>query len=105
MFFSEELQNKIKILLKDDDELREKLLLGDADAIKEIGRISQRRVNPEDIVLAFESDEPLAINNLYNQAKWLCDLNKLYIELCLEYSKYASNIQNFTGINSGGKKK
>ena len=100
MFFSEELQNKIKILLKDDDELREKLLLCDVDAIREIGRISQRRIESKDIVTAFESNEPLAINNLYNQAKWLCDLNKLYIELCMEYSKYASDIQKGTDTNS-----
>lgn len=103
MFFSIELENRIKILLKDDDELREKLLAGDVDAIRELGCISRRRFEPETIVTAFESKDSSAINNLYNHAKLLLELNKLYTELCLEYCKYASNIQK--GTDTSSKKK
>ena len=39
MKFSEELQSRIKNLFKNNEELRDKLLSGDADSIRQIGAL------------------------------------------------------------------
>ena len=84
---SKELQEKINLLFKNNKELKERLLAGDADAIREIGSISQKGMNPEDIVAAYESDDSETMKYLYRKAQKLIELQKLYRELCLEYYK------------------
>ena len=85
MNISKELQEKINLLFKNNEELRERLLSGDANAIREIGSISQKGMNPEDIVAAYESNDSEAMKYLYEKAKKLVELQKLYKDLCLEY--------------------
>lgn len=85
MFFLNEIQ--IKILFKNDSEMREQLLSGNVDVIRKIGRISQKEINQEDIVIAFESNDPDTMNYLYNQSKRLVQLQELYRELCYEFCK------------------
>ena len=86
MRFSEELQVKIKDLFQNNKEIREKLLAGDADTIREIGSKSQKGFEPEDIVAAFESGDKETIEYLYQQAKKMVELKNLYKDLCLAYS-------------------
>lgn len=87
MVLSSEIQNKIKILFENDSVIREQLLSGDADAIRKIGSMSQKGINPEDIVAAFESNDPDTMNYLYVQSKRLIELHELYKELCYEFYK------------------
>jgi len=85
--FSEELQEKINLLFKNNEELRTKLLEGDADSIRQIGSLSQKRIDPEDVVEAYESNSDEAKEYLYKKAKKMIALQELYKELCLEYCK------------------
>ena len=82
---SEELKRKINLLFKKNEEVRDKLLAGDADAIREIGLISQKGINPTDVVVAYESEDSAAMEILYDKAQKLIELQKIYRELCLEY--------------------
>ena len=85
MILSNEVQNKIKILFANDSETREQLLLGNAEVVRKIGSISQKGINPEEIVKAFESDNQNIMNALYNESKRLVELRELYKELCYEF--------------------
>ena len=87
MVLSNEIQNKIKILFKNDDEFRERLLSMDVNAIRKIASISQKGINPKDVVQAFENKDYAAMNRLYNQSKRLVELQELYKELCYEFYK------------------
>jgi hypothetical protein len=49
------------------------------------GIISQKGMNPEDIVDAYESNDSETMKYLYMKAQKLIELQKLYKELCLEY--------------------
>ena len=89
-----ELQEKINLLFKNNKELREKLLLGDVNAIREIGVMSQKGMNPEDIVDAYESNDSETMKYLYNKAKRLVELRELYNNLCLEYYKKSNRSEN-----------
>lgn len=90
MSLSKELQEKINILFESDDETRKKLLACDADTIRQIGSLSQKGINPEDIIYAYESNDT-AMARLYENAKKIVELKKLYKDLCLEYSKVKRN--------------
>mgnify|MGYP003292326837 CR=1 FL=1 len=85
MNISKELQEKINLLFKNNEELRVSLLEGDANAIRQIGSISQKGMNPEDIVVAYESNDSETMKYLYEKAKKLIELQKVYKDLCLEY--------------------
>ena len=87
MKLSKELQETINVLFENDEEIKEKLLSGDADTIRKIGSASQTRMNPEDIVAAYESNDSEMMENVYKEAKKLVELQKLYKALCIEYSK------------------
>ena len=65
----------------------EKLYKCDAEAIREIGSLSQRGINPDDVVVVYESGDPSTMNYLYQQVKRLVGLQELYKELCFEYYK------------------
>lgn len=103
MIFSNEIQNKIKILFKNDSEIREQLLLGNADAVRKVGSISQKGINPEDVVMVFESNDPDNMKYLYNQCKRLVELHELYQELCYEF--YKNMVDNKVAEHSIVKKK
>ena len=94
MNISKELQEKINLLFKNNEDLREKLLVGDANAIREIGSISQKGMNPEDIVDAYESNDSETMKYLYKKAKKLVELQKLYKDLCLEYYNELNGSEN-----------
>ena len=83
MSFSEQLQQKIMNLFNDDEVYRDKLLVGDAEAIRDLLR--QTTIGPEDVVAAFESNDTNVMNNLYHRCKRLVEVQTLYTQMCLEY--------------------
>ena len=85
MSISKETQEKINLLFKLDSEMIEKLSNCDADAIREIGIISQKGINPDDVIVAYESGDKDTMDYLYQQAKRVAGLQELYKELCFEY--------------------
>jgi len=85
MNISKELKERINHIFKTNPEMIEKLYNCDAEAIREIGRLSQRGINPDDVVAAYESGDHSTMNYLYQQAKRLVELQELYKELCVEY--------------------
>lgn len=85
MNISEELERKINLLFKNNKEIRDKLLSGDVDTIREIGSISQKGINPTDVIVAYESNDGVSLEALYDKARKLIELQKIYKELCLEY--------------------
>ena len=85
MNISKELQEKINLMFKNNEELRKRLLVGDANAIREVGSLSQKGINPEDIVDAYESNDSETMKYLYKKAQIQIELQKLYRELCLGY--------------------
>ena len=87
MSISKETQERINLLFKTNPEMIEKLYKCDAEAIREIGSLSQIGINPDDVIVAYESGEPSTMNYLYQQAKRLVGLQELYKELCFEYYK------------------
>lgn len=87
MNVSKELQERINMLFKDNEEIKEKLLACDADTIRQIGSASQKGMKPEDIIYAYESNDSEIMEYVYKKAKKLVELQKLYKDLCLEYSK------------------
>ena len=91
MNITKQLQEKINLLLKNNDELIERLLEGDANAISEIGAISQKGINPEDVIQAYESNDSDTMEYLYKKAQKLIELQKLYRELYLEYYNSTRN--------------
>ena len=91
MKISEELEAKITILFKNNNELKEKLLSGNPDAIREVGSMSQKGIAPEEIVAAYENGK---IEGIYKKSKMMLELQKLYRELCLECSKAIRNKSN-----------
>lgn len=91
MKLSLETQEKINRLFTDNEELKNKLLAVDADAVREIGSLSQLGINPQDVVEAFEQDDVEKKDYLYNKAKKILELKDLYKELCIEHSKNSIN--------------
>lgn len=85
MMLSKQTQDKINKLFKNDEETRIKLLNVDADAIREIGSKSQKGIPFEDVVAAYESQDPKVMEYLYKQAKRLEGYQELYNELCYAY--------------------
>ena len=103
MGISKETQDKINLLFKTNSEMKEKLLRCDADAIREVGSLSQKGMNPDDIIAAYESGDPETMKYLYLQAKRLVGLQELYKELCFEYYKNTKEIPeeiSYSGIPS-----
>lgn len=87
MSISKETKEKINFLFKTNPEMIEKLYKCDAEAIREVGSISQRGINPNDVIVAYESGDSNTIKYLYQQAKRLVGLKQLYKDLCFEYYK------------------
>lgn len=87
MELSKELQEMIKIIFEEDEEFIGKLLLLDAEAIRQVGIMSQQGIEPKEVVYAYESNDKNEIKNIYNQAKRQLLLQKLYKRLCTEYCK------------------
>ena len=85
MNISEELERKINLLFKNNEEVRDKLLARDADTIREIGSISQKGISPSDVIDAYESNNEEAMKYIYDKAKKLIELQKVYKDLCIEY--------------------
>lgn len=106
MVFSIKTQKKIKKLFKNDSEIIEQLLSGNAEVIskatRKIGGISQEGIDPEDVVVAFESNDSDTMNYLYNQSKRLIELQELYQELC---SEFCDNMINTTTTEYSTEKK
>ena len=88
---SDELKEKIEMNVKYDIDLKNKLLSGDGNAIKQIGIESQKRINPVDVVEAYESNN---MEYLYNLAKKRLVLNEIYNELCNAYASKMSPKEN-----------
>ena len=105
MSISKENQERINSLFKTNPEMIEKLYKCDAEAIRKIGSISQKGINPNDVVASYESGDPSTMNNLYQQAKRLVVLQELYKELCFEYYKKPKDtLENIEHSSSQGRK-
>lgn len=91
MNMSKEIKEKINSLFADNDEVRNKLLALDADTIRKIGSASQLGINPSDIIAAYEDNNSGAMEELYNRAKKILELQELYKELCLEYYHHSKH--------------
>ena len=78
MGIPKELREKIETTLRNNSNLRDKMLSGDVDAIREIGTISEQKISPEDIIESYEND---TIEYLYKKAKQLVALKEIYLEL------------------------
>ena len=76
-----ELEEKINRLFKMDAEMRDKLLNADVEAIRKLSIISEKGIDPKKVVELYESNN---LNILYEEAKRLIEINKLYHEL-VEY--------------------
>ena len=100
MNISKENQEKINLLFKNDPEMIEKLCKYDAEAIREVGILSQRGINPDDVIVAYESDDSSTMNYLYQQAKRLVELQELYKELCFEYYKKKNTSGHLEDVSS-----
>ena len=87
MSVSKESQERINLLFKSNPEMIEKLYKCDVEAIREVGSLSQKGINPDDVIAAYESGDSTTMNYLYRQAKRLVGLQELYKELCFEYYK------------------
>ena len=95
MKISKELQERVNLHFKNNEEIRESILIGDVNAIRRIASVlSLDRVKTEDIVTAYESNDSEAIKNLYEKAKRLIELEKLYKDLCLEYYNNLNKSEN-----------
>ena len=64
----------------------------DADAIRNVGKMSQARMNPYDFVVAYESGSSSAMHCFYQQAKRLILLQELYKQLCFAYHENTTDI-------------
>ena len=64
MKISDELKEKIEDVLKDNTELRDRVLAGDRKAIQEIASIGQENIPPEVIIEAFKNGCEEKIHNL-----------------------------------------
>ena len=73
-----ELAEKVERYFHFDEKLKNRLLRGDVEAIRDVGMIAQSKINPEDVIEAYESD---CIEYLYQKAKKKVTLEKLYHEL------------------------
>ena len=87
MEFPEKLQEEIKKFFDNNPSLRDRLLKGEPDAIREVGAMSQIRMSPEYVAEMCVSGK---IEELYEKAKLMISLKELYEELCFEYSKAMS---------------
>ncbi len=77
------LKAEIEKYFTGDTDLKNKLLSGDAEAIKKVGIKSKIGVSPEDIVKAYEQKDMEAI---YKRAKKIMKLKEIYEKLCKEYT-------------------
>ena len=93
MKFSKELEENINEIFKNNDDIRERLLAGDAETIRKIGAISQKGMNPEDVVEAIESNDPEAIKYLYHKAQRIIGMQKLYKDLCDAYAHIKNEME------------
>ena len=84
MKIPDELKEKIEDVLKDNTELRDRVLAGDRKAIQEITFIGQENIAPEVIIEAFKNGCEEKIHNL---AIKKVEYKKLYFELCDAISK------------------
>ena len=85
MVFTVRAQNKIKMLFKNDKVMMERLLAGDVDAVRELGSLSQRGIDPENVVEAINSGDIEILNYLKKQAEKMIEYKRLYRRLCLEF--------------------
>jgi len=84
MEIPDEIKERIESTLKNDQTLRDRLLAGDEQAVKEIGITSQRGIPAKDIVSAFEMGNQ---EYIYRKAKHLKELERIYRILCGEKEK------------------
>ena len=91
MAISRETRELINSLFKSDSKTRDELLNLNPNTIREIGFISQSKIDPDDVIAAIESKDEDTMNYLYKQAKRLVELQKLYKILCNEYYSLENN--------------
>ena len=100
---NDETLEKINLLFSTNPEMKDRLCNWDVEAIREIGSISQRGINPDDVVAAYESGNRDTMDYLYQQAKRLVVLQELYKDLCFEYYKKSKVTSELREDESGHK--
>ena len=85
MIYSEETQQIINLLFKDDQDFAEKLLNNDASAIQELSK--NHSMNPMDIIEAVDNGK---IPELYDEALRKAMITNLYLRMVKENAKYHS---------------
>lgn len=81
---SNELKIKIENLFQDNEKLKKDLLSGNPNAIQKIAIIGDDKIAPEDVIIAYESND---MENIYQEAQKKLAIKKLYKELCEAYWK------------------
>ena len=108
MSISKENKERINTLFKTNPEMIEKLCNWDEEAIRQVASISQGGINPNDVIVAYESGDPNAMNSLYQQSKRLVGLQELYKDLCFEYCNKANdtsrNLEDVSNNEKNAKK-
>lgn len=79
MKISDELKEKIEETFSNNEKIKNKLLSGDGDTIRDIGVIAHRGINPEEIIEKFDDDNA---EYIYQKAKKMIEMQKIYKELC-----------------------
>lgn len=95
MMITDEMKQKLDLYLNDKD-LKDKLssdnIEKNKNAIQCIGLIAQESVDPLDVIKSYENN---TMDSLYEYAKRLVELNKIYKQLCddvYDYGKEQSKV-------------
>ena len=78
------LRKKIEETFKSDEKLRKGLLSLNPEAIQDVAIMGQKKIDPEDVIYAYENE---GLEYLYEKAKKLMEMQKIYEELCESYFK------------------
>ena len=84
MKISDELKEEIEDVLKDNTELRDRVLAGDRKAIQEVAFIGQENILAEVIIEAFKNG---CEEKIYNLAEKKVKYKNLYFKLCKAHSE------------------
>ena len=86
-----DLQEKINMLFEDDEDMKNRLLNGDEDAIQNLVIMTRTNIDPLDIISAYESKE---FKPLYEKAKKIVQIKQLYIEMCNWHARNSMKSHN-----------
>ena len=86
-----DLQEKINIIFKDDENIKNRLLNGEEEAIRELATSLGKSIDPLDIIIAYENKD---FDSLYKRAQQLIQIRELYVAMCKWYAEHNDEIIN-----------